>query len=105
MPNSTLQYSLSGSPDGLLTKWQKERTKKSRHNPVSSLMLAFMPAFSAPSITDQSRLNLADIFLQDAIAVGVTQLAECLRLDLTNPFASDIKDLTDFFQRLHPTVI
>ena len=35
----------------------------------------------------------------------MAHLPQRLRFDLANPFAGDIKDLTDFLQGLHPSVI
>lgn len=51
------------------------------------------------------KISLADIFFQDAVAVGMAQLPQGFSFDLTNPLASDVKDLTNFLQGLHPSVI
>ncbi len=40
---------------------------------------------------------LADVFLKNAIAIGMAQFAEGFGFDLPNPFAGDVEDLTDFF--------
>ena len=49
--------------------------------------------------------GLFDVFLQDTIAVGVAQLAQSLGFNLTDALTGDIKDLTDFFEGLHPAVV
>jgi hypothetical protein len=41
--------------------------------------------------------NLANIFFENTIAIGVTEFAESFSFNLANPFAGDIKNLTDFF--------
>ncbi len=48
---------------------------------------------------------LTDIFLKDAVAVGVAEFAEGFRFDLANPLTGDIEDLADFFKGFHPAII
>ena len=50
-------------------------------------------------------VTLADIFLQNAVAIRVTQLTERLGLNLTNPLTGHVENLADLFQGLHPAII
>ena len=48
---------------------------------------------------------LFDVFLEHPIAIGVTQFAQGLGFDLTDPFTGHIKNLTNFLEGLHPPVV
>src|SRR4051812_43706773 len=49
--------------------------------------------------------RLLQVVLELARARRVAQLAQRLRLDLTDPLASDVELLADLFERARPTVL
>ena len=40
---------------------------------------------------------LANVLLEDAVAIGMAQLAQSLRFNLANSLPGDVEDLADFF--------
>lgn len=48
---------------------------------------------------------LTNVFLKNAVAIWMAQLAQCLSLYLTNSLTGDVENLANFFQGFHATVV
>lgn len=49
--------------------------------------------------------SLTNILFENTIAVGVTELSQCLSLNLTDALTGHIENLPNFLQGFHPTIV